>query len=74
MRKRKHDTATKVCNQSMIPQLHLLLYQLHTPQQPEEVLQAAPQHQVHLEPMMVALLEVQEVVSGWHLELRTHNI
>lgn len=57
-----------------ISAVHLLLYRLHTPQQPEEVLQAARQHQVHLEPMMVALLEVQEVVFGWHLELQWHNI
>lgn len=41
---------------------------MHILQQPEEVPRAVQQHQVHLEPMMVVLQEVQEVVSVWHLE------
>ena len=40
---------------------------MHSLQQPEGVLQAGQQHQVHLGPMTVELQEVQEEVSVWHL-------
>lgn len=37
---------------------------MHSPQLPEEALQAAQQRQVHQEPMMEVLQEAQQAVSG----------
>jgi hypothetical protein len=46
---------------------------MHNLQQLEEVPQVVQQHQVHLEPMMVVLQEVQEEVVEWHSELQWRN-